>query len=306
MDKIILKKATKVVKPLKGFLYGPTKSGKTYSSLMIANGFVQCLRNCTQEEAWQHIIVLDTEQGRAALYAGIGEYNHHDVKPPYTTEKLSNYISQINLMDEIDVIIIDSLTHFWSKKGGILEQKTALDAQGGNSYTNWNLFTAKFNGVIDDILASPKYVLITARAKSDTVLVPNDKGKMEPRTYGLKPDIRDGFEYECDFTFNIDQGTHEILVEKIIPGMELSYPAATPELGKLIYQLQMDKAITIERTFEEIVDSIRKLSAAHKLIQFVQLQLSGKKLDPEQVTYEFITKLEQSLIAEIRKQQAKK
>lgn len=306
MDKIILKKATKVVKPLKGFLYGPTKSGKTYSSLMIANGFVQSLRNCTQEEAWQHIIVLDTEQGRAALYAGIGEYNHHDVKPPYNTEKLSDYISQINLMDEIDVIIIDSLTHFWSKKGGILEQKTALDAQGGNSYTNWNLFTAKFNSVIDDILASPKYVLTTARAKSDTVLVPNDKGKMEPRTYGLKPDIRDGFEYECDFTFNIDQGTHEILVEKIIPGMELSYPAATPELGKLIYQLQMDKAITIEREFTEIAESIRKLSATYGLIQFVQLQLSGRKLDPEQIDYESLVKLEQNLINEIKKKQAKK
>ena len=30
-------------------------------------------------------------------------------------------------MDEIDVIIIDSLSHFWVKEGGILEQKNEAD-----------------------------------------------------------------------------------------------------------------------------------------------------------------------------------
>ena len=43
------------------------------------------------------------------------------------------------------------MTHFWSKKGGILEQKTIADSKGGNSYTNWNVYTSKFNAMIDTI-----------------------------------------------------------------------------------------------------------------------------------------------------------
>ena len=40
---ITLTKATKILKPLKGCFYGPTASGKTYSSLQIANGIVKPL-----------------------------------------------------------------------------------------------------------------------------------------------------------------------------------------------------------------------------------------------------------------------
>lgn len=301
---ITLQKATKVLKPLKGFLYGPTGSGKTYSSLLIANGIVQSMRNCTEEEAYKHIVLIDTEYGRGSLYAGTGEYNYIECTAPYDTEKLNTIIKEINDIDDIDVIIIDSLTHFWSKKGGILEQKTLADSKGGNSYTNWNVFTSKFNAMIDTILESPKHVLITARAKSDTVMVENAKGKMEPKTFGLKADLRDGFEFECDFTFNVDKETHSLIVEKNIPGMETLYEPATPDLGKLIHKLSIENAKEKVRTVDDIANSIRNISRDNGLVQFVQLSLSGRKLD--NLTLEEITKLEKDLITEVKKKQVKR
>ena len=301
---ITLQKATKVLKPLKGFLYGPTGSGKTYSSLLIANGIVQSMRNCTEEEAYKHIVLIDTEYGRGSLYAGTGEYNYIECTAPYDTEKLNTMIKEINDMDDIDVIIIDSLTHFWSKKGGILEQKTLADSKGGNSYTNWNVFTSKFNAMIDTILESPKHVLITARAKSDTVMVENAKGKLEPKTFGLKADLRDGFEFECDFTFNVDKETHSLIVEKNIPGMETLYEPATPDLGKLIHKLSTENAKEKVRTVDDIANSIRNISRDNGLVQFVQLSLSGRKLD--NLTLEEITKLEKDLITEVKKKQVKR
>lgn len=304
MNKLILQKAKKILKPLKGFLYGPTFSGKTYSALMLANGFVQSIRNCTEEEAYKHILLIDTEYGRGALYNKLGEYNYVEVTAPYNTDILVSYINQINDMDEIDVVVIDSMTHFWTKKGGILDQKAEADKQGGNSYTNWLAFTTKFNEAIDTLMASPKHVLITARAKSDTALVENAKGKMEPRTYGLKPEIRDGFEYECDFTFNIDKSFHDIIVEKGIPGMDPSYAAATPDLGKIIYELHTKDASLKVRDINEIATSIRNMSAKNQaLIHFVQLQLSGRKL--EELDLSTITKLEKDVIAEYKKLQVK-
>ena len=305
MNKLVLQKATKILKPLKGFLFGPTGSGKTYSSLLLASGIVQAQRGCSEEESFQHIVLIDTESGRGALHAGLGEYNYVEIKAPYNTEKLVNYITELNAMDDIDVIIIDSLTHFWSKKGGILDQKTAYDLTSKtNSYTNWSIFTTKFNEMIDIILESPKHVLMTARAKSDTVLVANDKGKFEPRTYGLKPEMRDGFEYECDITFNVDKQTHELFVEKGIPGMSVVYTPATSDLGKLIYQLHIDKAVVKVRTIDEIAESIRELSRTYNLIQFVQLQLSGRKLN--ELDMDTILELEQKLLTEIRLGQSKR
>lgn len=301
---ITLTKATKILKPLKGCFYGPTASGKTYSSLQIANGIVQAIRSCTEEEAWKHIVLIDTEYGRGSLYAGVGEYNYINLPAPYETEKLNNIIADLDTMDEIDVVIIDSLTHFWSKKGGILEQKTLADTKGGNSYTNWNVYTAKFNTMIDTILESPKHILMTCRAKSDTIMVENAKGKMEPKTFGLKPDIREGFEFECDFTFNVDKETHALLVEKNIPGMELMYEPATPELGKVIYELQTENAVAKVRTTDEIATSIRNISKDNGLITFVQLALSGRKLD--ELPVDVLTKLEKDLIAEVKKKQVKR
>lgn len=299
-----LQKATKVLKPLKGFLYGPTASGKTYSSLKIANGFVQSIRNCSEDDAYKHIVLIDTEYGRGSLYAGVGEYNYIECPAPYDTDKLIKIIQEINDMNDIDVIVIDSLTHFWSKKGGILEQKTIADSKGGNSYTNWNVYTSKFNAMVDTILESPKHILMTARAKTDTVMVENAKGKMEPKTYGLKAELRDGFEFECDFTFNVDKATHSLIVEKNIPGMDLLYDPATPDLGKLIYQLATANAKEKVRTVNEIADSIRRISADNNLVQWMMLQLSGRKLDA--LSIEEILKVEKDLITEVKKRQLKR
>lgn len=301
---ITLKKATKVLKPLKGFLYGPTASGKTYSSLKIANGFVQAIRDCTEEEAFKHIVLIDTEYGRGSLYAGMGEYNYIECPAPYDTDKLVQIIKELNDMPDIDVIVIDSLTHFWSKKGGILEQKTLADSRGGNSYTNWNVYTSKFNAMVDTILESPKHIIMTARAKSDTVMVENAKGKLEPKTYGLKADLRDGFEFECDFTFNVDKESHSLIVEKNIPGMDLLYDPATPDLGKLIYKLATENAVERIRTVADVAANIRNISKESGLITFVQLTLSGRQL--ESLSIEDILKLEKDLISEVKKKQIKR
>lgn len=304
MPQLVLTKAKKILKPLKGFLYGPTHSGKTYSSLLIANGMVQHLRNCTEEEAYKHIVLIDTEYGRGALYNKLGEYFYVSFPAPYDTDTLVDYIQQLNANPDIDVIIIDSMTHFWSKKGGILDEKTKADKDGGNSYTNWQQFTAKFNSMIDVLMESPKHALISARAKTDTALIPDDKGKMVPRTFGLKPELREGFEFECDFTFNVDKSTHNLIVEKGIPGMEAEYTPATPDLGKLIMKLHTDNAVAPVRTRDNVIDSIRRVSKDHNLIQFVMLRLSGHKL--EELTDEELIKLEVDILLEVKKKQINK
>jgi hypothetical protein len=127
---------------------------------------------------------------------------------------------------------------------------------------------------------------------------------MEPKVYGLKADIREGFDYECDVTFNVDKETHTLLVEKIIPGMELIYDPATPNLGKLLHKLVTENATARVRDEAELAASIRKISAENNLVQYVMLQLSGRKLDA--LSLDELIKLEKDIIAEVKKKQIKR
>lgn len=302
-----IKKVSKILKPLKVCMYGPSGSGKTMGALYTAAGIVATKRNLKDiKEAYKHILLIDTESGRGSLYAGLGEYNYTAIDSPFTTEKLLGIIYDAEQLKDIDVIIIDSLTHFWSKKGGILEQKRDKDALGGNSYTNWQDFTFKFNNCLDAILSSPKTVIVTVRAKTGVAMVTDPiSGKTAPKTYGLTPEMRDGIEYEFDVTINIDKDTHKLIIEKGMVGMDTSYDAITPDFGSYIYTMATDGAVNVPRDKGTIIENIRTLSKQFNKIQFVSLKLNsikpGTKLDD--LDNEALNNLEKELIVEVRKAQ---
>jgi thymidine kinase len=300
---LVLQAATKILKPLKVLSYGPTYSGKTLSSLYLAVGLVMKIRKCSEADAYKHIVMIDTEFGRGALYNKIGLYNYLRIDPPYYTEKLVDMITQLNAMDQVDVIIIDSLTHFWVKEGGILDQKAAKDKLGGNSYTNWQDFTAKFNRMIDTILTSQKHIFTTARAKTDTALVTGDNGKATPKSYGLKPELRDNVEYDFDIVFNIDKQSHNLIVDKGVPGLKPVYEIATVDVGQEIYSLFSADSVVPARTKLDIADSIRSIAKANTMIPFVQLELRGRKL--EDLEESDMLSLEKALLDNVKKMQSK-
>lgn len=301
---IVLQPAVKYIKPLKILSYGPTFSGKTMSSLLIAAGIVMEVRKCTEQEAYKHVVLVDSEFGRGALHRKIGPYNYIKIDPPYDTDKLIKLIAELNVMPEVEVIILDSLTHYWVKEGGILDQKAAKDKQGGNSYTNWQDFTAKFNKMVDAIMSSPKHILATARAKTDTVIAISDQGKASPKSYGLKPELRDGIDFDFDIVFNVDKTTHSLILDKGIPGMELVYEAATPAFGSVLFKLSIDDAILPVKTKAEYTESLRDMAKNFNMIAFMQLKLSGRKLDD--LTIEELQTLEAEVLAEVKKNQNKK
>lgn len=304
MSKLNYGKAVKLLKPLKVLSYGPTFSGKTYGSLVMANGFIQEKCKCTEDEAWGKILLVDTEEGRGSLYASIGGYNYYKVDPPFTTEKLDAIIEQINLDDDIECVIIDSLTHFWTKDGGLLEQKSILDSAGGNSYTNWDKIGIKLNKTISKLLTSSKDIFLTLRAKSDTALIQNDEGKFVPKTFGLKPEFRDGFTFECDIVFNIDKEDHSLLVEKAIPGMSTHYDKASIDLGKQLYQQMSSNAVSPIRTSEDVKNSLNAIiKKSNDYVKFVQLELNGRKTSD--LTFEQLLELESKLIAKYKADQKK-
>jgi len=194
-------KAEKTKARLRIGLVGLSKSGKTYGSLLIAEGL------------GGKVAVIDTERGRASYYADLFEFDVLELSPPFTTEK---YMKAITTAEEAgyDIIIIDSISHEWDGAGGILEEvdKKTQSSASKNSYFAWSKFTPLHRKFVDAMLNSNCHIIATMRTKTEYALEKNDKGKIVPRKIGLAPIQRNGTDYEFPFIFNIDE-SHRAIVE---------------------------------------------------------------------------------------------
>ncbi|MDF0719994.1 ATP-binding protein [Kaistella sp. PBT33-4] len=173
---------------IKMALQGASGTGKTYSSLLIAQGLTN--------GNLSGVAVIDTENGSADLYAHLGNYNVLTMTPPFTPE---NYIKAIEVCEEagMEVIIIDSISHEWDE---LLDFHSKL---AGNSFTNWAKVTPRQKAFVNKILQTQAHVIATMRTKQDYVLNQKD-GKYIPEKVGLKSVQRDGLDYEFTLVFDID------------------------------------------------------------------------------------------------------
>ena len=99
-------------------LAGPSGCGKTYSALSLARGLVG-------HEG--RIAMIDTEAGRGLHYAGMFDFDHGDMRPPFSPDA---YIEAITAADEAgyNAIVIDSMSHEYEGEGGILDWAAAEEA----------------------------------------------------------------------------------------------------------------------------------------------------------------------------------
>ncbi len=190
----IFQKAQRRKAKLKLALCGPSGSGKTFSALKIAKGM------------GGKIAFIDTENGSGQLYSHIAEYDVAEIGPPFSVDK---YIAAIKAAEEAgyDILIIDSLSHAWSKQGGILDE---VDKRGGkNAFTSgWREATPMHDKFVDAILQSPLHIIVTMRAKTAYELEKDEKGKAVPVKKGMEPVQRAGLEYEFTVVLDMDNTRH--------------------------------------------------------------------------------------------------
>lgn len=194
------KKAIKAESKLRLALIGPSGSGKTYSALAIATGL------------GGKIAVLDTERGSAAKYADLFEFDSLEL----SEHNPQNYIEAIQAAEQAgyEVLIIDSLTHAWSGKGGALELVDKAKGTKDNSFAAWRTVTPLHNQLIDAMLGSRLHLIATMRSKMEHVQEKNEQtGKTEIRKVGMQAIQREGMEYEFDVVGDLDQ-TNTLTISK--------------------------------------------------------------------------------------------
>ena len=195
------KKATKAAAKLRLGLIGPAGSGKTMTALRVAHGL------------GGRVAVIDTERGSASLYSGERGLDFDVLElDSYEAEKFIQAISQAEAAG-YDVLIIDSLSHAWAGKGGILEfVDKAAKRSGGGSFSGWRDATPLHNQLVDAILGAKLHIICTLRSKVEHV-IEQVNGRTQVRKVGLQPVQRDGLEYEFTVVGDVTQD-HELIVTK--------------------------------------------------------------------------------------------
>ncbi|MDD4805058.1 MAG: AAA family ATPase [Candidatus Pacebacteria bacterium] len=207
-------------------LIGPSGAGKSYTALRLASGYVSKL------DGNKKIYYIDSEGGRGKYYADKFDYEYCEIKEPYSPEKYIQIIDEALSCDDCGAIIVDSTSHEWSGKGGILEQHSNMP---GNSYTNWSKLTPRHNRFIDKILYAPVCIITTVRGK-DAYVLEDKNGKQVPKKVGVGGEQRGNFEYEMTVAFNIDQNSHVATASKDNTGLfDNKYNVLTEDDGKNIY-----------------------------------------------------------------------
>lgn len=216
-----LRKATRQKAKIRLGLSAVSGGGKTYSALLIAFGI------CND---WNKVVVIDTENNSADLYAHLGEYSVLPLSAPYTPE---NYIKAIKECESagMEVIIIDSITHEWDGKGGCLQ----IQEQLGGKYQDWAKVTPRHQAFIDSILQSTCHVITTVRRKQDYEMSKDSNGKVKVEKAGLKEVTREGFEYELTANLEMDV-RHNATASKDRTGLFMGKPAFIPsiETGQMV------------------------------------------------------------------------
>lgn len=187
-------------------LCGPSGSGKTYTALTLATALSD------------KVAVVDTEHGSASKYApdASGQGFVFDALSPaiFDPRSLAKVLGEAGAAG-YGAIVIDSLTHYWSGPGGVLElvDDAAKGSRSGNSFAAWKTVRPYERQIIAALLGFPGHVIVTMRTKTEWVIEEDDRGRKAPRKVGMKPEQREGIEYEFDIVGDLDQD-NTLLVTK--------------------------------------------------------------------------------------------
>lgn len=233
MSDLVLKPATRTnVKPLICF-YGESGSGKTFSALLLARGFVGPTGK---------VALVDTESGRGSLYAdvdGIRGYDVLEIREPFSPLRAIEAI-QIIEKSGASIGILDSASHFWEGIGGVLNQADESEHKSGKpGLHNWRAPKMEHARFVLKLLQSSIPWVICLRAKYKT-----RQGKEAGKTVIVKDDfptpIQDeGFIYEATVHGLIDHEHRFIMRKCSHPALEQCMPNNSPmkiEHGERLYK----------------------------------------------------------------------
>jgi len=189
---------------------GPAGSGKTYTALAVA---------CAMAAATGgRVGMIDTERGSGRKYAPPFTFKHLNFTPPYHPDRLTRCLAE-SAEYGITHLVIDTWSRYWGGAGGMLQlvdEATARDGGRSNFNSGWKSMRPTEAAMIEAMLGYPGHLFVTLRVKTD-YQVTNVGGQTKVAKLGLKPEQREGMEYEFDVVGDMDQDNNLVISKTRCP-----------------------------------------------------------------------------------------
>ncbi|MFZ3569461.1 AAA family ATPase [Streptomyces sp. BH034] len=200
-------------------LQGPAGSGKTKTALRMAEGLAK----------GGPIGLADTERGSALKYAPVpGREDlggHEFLHLPMDRHDPRDLIKVVRAAEEqgLAVLIVDSWSHFWNGRGGLLEivEQAGSERGGGGTFGGWRTGNPIEQEMLDALLNFRGHLVVTMRTKGDYVI----EGKKVTKV-GVRAVQREGAEYELDVVMDMVEGTATVTKTRyeLLDGQVIHHP----------------------------------------------------------------------------------
>ena len=180
---------------LKMALYGPAGSGKTFTSLLLAEGLAKGKR----------IAFVDTEQGTAFYGQDVPARKPHPQAFDFDvlhTRSITEVLAALKQLDpdRYGVVVLDSMSHMWDSCKNAYTGK--LTRQGTVPFHAWATIKKPYRDLMHGLLNSPMHVLICGRQSVD---YGEDESTGELTSKGFRMRAEGETGYEPDVLLRLEQ-----------------------------------------------------------------------------------------------------
>lgn len=239
-------------------LSGPSGSGKTLSALKMGRGLVG---------PDGKLGVIDTESGRAGMYADDVTFDSIDLTAPFSPDR---YIEALRAFEDAgyDAVVIDSGSHEWAGTGGVLEMAEGQKKRNGSPLSGvakWRRPKLAHNRFMAELLRTRMHVIICLRTKEK--VSQHFDGGQEVIVKGAPTEIQEQdfiFEMTASAMLSNEDGKRGHPSMKKVPGaLAKAFPKDKPiseETGKAIASWlgKVDRDPEAERLHRDALDVARK------------------------------------------------
>lgn len=271
-------------------LAGPTKSGKTYSALRVAQGLA----------GGEPIAMINAEGARGRQYADRFSYVCADIEPPYSPQRYREAVqAALALQPKPKVLIVDSASHMHDGPGGMLEYHDAeLDRLAGDdvkrrqrmTWSAWIKPKAAENDFIYALLGADCHVILCFRAKEKIKIVSGQ----DPVDLGWQPIAGERIAFETIFTLVLPphcKGVPDLSISEMREPFDTLIPSGKPldeDTGRMLAEWSAGSsngaapaAFDREKAIAKILGTATGANrqAAQELIDRKQAELSQADYD---------------------------
>ena len=272
---------------------------------------------------WNKIYAIDTENQSLDLFDTI-KLNTGEVVKDFNKVDLtvddgfapSNYATLRDQAIEAgaEVIIMDSISHMWNRKGGLLDKVTEAQANGLDSYRSWGTDeNRKEKELIFDLVRSPKaHIITTVRDKEKFGMEFDEaRGKNKVVSLGEQQVQQEGLKYEPDLVLRMvsagaPDGTApvaEVLKSRytiLRVGEEYEFTAELLEQIRQYLAEGVDPEVILKAQKEEIIKAIKEYctTPARKSVWKTLKESAGFDGKLEDMPIEIMKQLYRQLISD--------